>query len=371
MARIASRGREVIEQGCVTETGITARTKAGELVGLLSDSGAAAMSRPFGRKPCGARRRQVGLPCFHRSAVPAVTLRRCLAPCKTGPGPSSVPGILLPRKTTVKCARYARVLRMAQAPHLTVTFPGKTIGTYRNDGAERGRRPTSVHVKRHPLTATWPREDHRHLSRRRGELRTVAMDPVEIAAIISGCFAVGSVGLTAYVAVKGFRSTRDVTDKTIEAGSQDTIRALNAARADRLWEKRAEAYEETIAYLLYMQHKRGFRSPYHIMGRDLDTATRFWFGDYHPPGSFEIQGRLVAYASDAIVAAYKESVRADNEASFCFSVWRGIYDSLKGRRDLVSSDDDPKQLNAKNKLEDAEKTAEEKDQTLITLIRNE
>ena len=61
----------------MTETGTTARTKAGELVGLLPDSGAAAMSRPFGRKPCGARRRgQVEPPRFRRSAVPAVTLRR-------------------------------------------------------------------------------------------------------------------------------------------------------------------------------------------------------------------------------------------------------------------------------------------------------
>jgi hypothetical protein len=197
------------------------------------------------------------------------------------------------------------------------------------------------------------------------------MDPVETAAIISGCFAIGSVGLTAYVAVKGFRSTRDATDKTIEAGNKDTIRALNASRDDRLWERRAAAYEETIAYLLYRQHKRDFRSPYHIMGRDLDTATRFWFGDYHPPGSFEIRGQLVAYASDAIVAAYKESVSADNEASFRFSFWKGIYDSFKDRGDLVSSNDDPEQLDAKDKLKDAEKKAEEKDRALITLIRSE
>jgi len=60
----------------VTETGTTTRTKAGELVGLLPDSGAAAMSRPFGRKPCGARRRPVELPRFRRSAVPALRLGR-------------------------------------------------------------------------------------------------------------------------------------------------------------------------------------------------------------------------------------------------------------------------------------------------------
>ena len=73
--------------------------------------------------------------------------------------------------------------------------------------------------------------------------------PVEIAAIISGCFATGSVFLTAAVAVIGFRTTRSVTAKAVAAGSQDTVRALNAARDDRLWEKRAAAYEETVAYL--------------------------------------------------------------------------------------------------------------------------
>ena len=102
----------------MTETGTTARTRAGELAGLLSDSRAAAMSRPFGRKPCGARRRQVGLPRFRRSAVPAVTLRRCLA-CQTGPGPSSVPGILLPPKITVKgapCGRVAEAMGASAHP---------------------------------------------------------------------------------------------------------------------------------------------------------------------------------------------------------------------------------------------------------------
>ena len=52
---------------------------------------------------------------------------------------SSVPGILLPPKTTVKGALYGRVFDGAKtAPPLTLIFPGKTIGIYRKDGAERG-----------------------------------------------------------------------------------------------------------------------------------------------------------------------------------------------------------------------------------------
>ena len=96
------------------------------------------MSRPFGRKPYGrAAAARSGSPAFRRSAVPAVTLHRWPR-LQDRACPSSVPGILSPRKITVKCARYAHVLRMAQAPHLTVTFPGKTIGIYRKDGAKRG-----------------------------------------------------------------------------------------------------------------------------------------------------------------------------------------------------------------------------------------
>ena len=101
------------------------------------------MSRPFGRKPYGrAAAARSGRPGVRRSAVPAVTLHRWPR-LQKGPNPSSVPGILSPGKITVKGAPCARVLRMAQAPLLTVIFPGKTIGTYRLDGAVRAHRPRS------------------------------------------------------------------------------------------------------------------------------------------------------------------------------------------------------------------------------------
>jgi hypothetical protein len=44
------RRREVIDRGCVIETGTTPRPEQG-VVGQLADSRAAAMSRPLGRKP--------------------------------------------------------------------------------------------------------------------------------------------------------------------------------------------------------------------------------------------------------------------------------------------------------------------------------
>ena len=100
-------GREGIVRECVIQTGTATRTTAGT-VGLLSDSGAAAMSRPFGRWPYGRAAARSGGPHppvggTRRHAAPMA------APAKTGPGPSPVPGILSPRKITVKGAPCGRV----------------------------------------------------------------------------------------------------------------------------------------------------------------------------------------------------------------------------------------------------------------------
>jgi hypothetical protein len=65
MTRNASREREGTGTECSTERTPATRTKR-EAVALLSDPGAAAMSRPCGRKPYGR----------------AVTLRRWVAPAK-------------------------------------------------------------------------------------------------------------------------------------------------------------------------------------------------------------------------------------------------------------------------------------------------
>ena len=80
----------------------------GEAVGQLSDGRAAAMSRSFGRKPYGRAAAGSAGPLpqvggTRRYAAPMA------APAKTGPGPSSVPGILSPRKITVKGAPCGRV----------------------------------------------------------------------------------------------------------------------------------------------------------------------------------------------------------------------------------------------------------------------
>lgn len=80
------------------------------------------------------------------------------------------------------------------------------------------------------------------------------MQPVvEAAWIAAGTGVLGVVG-TVVVAVSGFRNTRKVTDQTIQAAAQDSIRALDAVRANRLWEKQAAAYASFIT------HSRSYRN---------------------------------------------------------------------------------------------------------------
>ena len=59
---------------------------------------------------------------------------------KSGPGPSSVPGILSPRKITVKGAPSGRVAKaMGAAPTLESDLPRQDLGTYRKDGGKPRR----------------------------------------------------------------------------------------------------------------------------------------------------------------------------------------------------------------------------------------
>jgi hypothetical protein len=72
------------------------------------------------------------------------------------------------------------------------------------------------------------------------------MQPVIAAAwIAAGAGVLGIIG-TVIVAVSGFRSTQKVTDQTIQAAAKESIRQLDAARADRLWERQATAYAAFI-----------------------------------------------------------------------------------------------------------------------------
>jgi hypothetical protein len=97
------------------------------------------------------------------------------------------------------------------------------------------------------------------------------------------------------------------TERTVEAGTADNRATLAAAREDRLWEKRAAAYEETLTGLLHRQAQRDFNlRKYRVDGEEEQKLKEF-YENYELPGVFETQGRLVAYASDAVMDTFNAS----------------------------------------------------------------
>ncbi len=160
------------------------------------------------------------------------------------------------------------------------------------------------------------------------------MDPTITAAWISG--GVGAVGVvgTAVTAWIGSRSTRKATEQAIAAGADNTRATLAAAREDRLWEKRAAAYETTVEALLYRQQKRYDELRTFRLDEDSEQKIADFFASYQAPGWFETQARLVAYASDATRDAYEVSQRADSEAVARYQDYR-LY--AEDNKDALSS----------------------------------
>jgi|SRR6516164_6587216 len=102
--------------------------------------GASAVARPLSRGGAAesAPPTPGGVPA---AARPVVTRRYAAlgsAPCASGRGPSSVPGIVSPSKITVKGAPAARRLLRNRRP-LSSDLARQVLGTYRKDGAERER----------------------------------------------------------------------------------------------------------------------------------------------------------------------------------------------------------------------------------------
>jgi len=110
----------------------------GGAVGQLADSGGGGHAALLRAQALRARRRrQVRRPAPAGRRYPP---SRCAdgRACSYRAGPSSVPGILSPRKITVKGRSLRSRLRWRYAPPLSVIFHGKTSAPIRRTGAMSG-----------------------------------------------------------------------------------------------------------------------------------------------------------------------------------------------------------------------------------------
>lgn len=200
------------------------------------------------------------------------------------------------------------------------------------------------------------------------------MNPTVAAACISG--GVGALGIvgTAVTAWIGSRNTRRATEQAIAAGVNNTRATLAAAHEARLWEKRAAAYEENLIGLLHRQARRvhdlrGFR-----WDEETEKQMESVLDSYDPPGSFEMRGRLVAYASDAAMSAFNVASGAHGEVRGAYAHRDALKESARlaqasGRLEGVPDGDT--MMTAHRQLNNALEAAGDADDALIKVLRDE
>lgn len=200
------------------------------------------------------------------------------------------------------------------------------------------------------------------------------MNPTVEAAIIAGGASLISIAGTATVAIVGFRNTRKATTDTIEAGTANTVRALHAARDDRLWDKRTAAYEAALADLLHRQTKRQHELRHYYPDENPEEGLRAFFASYERPGWFESQGRLLAYASDSVRVALEASRQADSEVHARYTGWLDITNQTREAIQSGTPAMAPKgstAMQARKEVTSGLQEAEAKDNALIKLMREE
>jgi hypothetical protein len=120
---------------------------------------------------------------------------------------------------------------------------------------------------------------------------------------------VGITGTT-IVAVKGFRNTRDATDK-----------ALRGARRDRLWDRRADVYQDTLAEALHRKDDRD-RIINALTQERYDKVPNVKELLQTSQERWNTEGRLRAFGLQEVVEAFKNTMAADDEVNRLYQEWQ-------------------------------------------------
>jgi len=196
---------------------------------------------------------------------------------------------------------------------------------------------------------------------------------IEAAWIAAGATGFGIVS-TATVAIVGFRSTRNATVRAIAASTANTMASLAAAREDRLWEKRAAAYEEIIGVLTHRQMKRQHELRMYRLPDANEQQLKDFFDSYNPPRWFESQARLLAYASDDVRQAFEATRGADLEVRVGYDRWLMLTEQVQTAMEsgnFAAAPDGSLVVQARKDVNPALEEAEARDEAVIKLIRDE
>ncbi len=192
------------------------------------------------------------------------------------------------------------------------------------------------------------------------------MEPTVEAALISGCFGLLGVAGTVWVAIAGFRANRRISSEYAQA-----------ERDRGLWEKRCAAYEEILgvldnrqAYRLEVMNKARTAK---TNGTDLASFTPIAtkLADFHAPETRGARGRLMAYASPKVRAAFLQMI-IDDTAMGLTAVGRTVGLCAQHRTPLAGKGESSPDLeDFSSRFEELQRLVQKRDQELTDLIRQE
>jgi hypothetical protein len=195
-----------------------------------------------------------------------------------------------------------------------------------------------------------------------------------IGAAVGGGVALVGVAASIVSSVVSSNNTRRATERTVDAGTAANRATLVAAREDRLWEKRAAAYEESLTDLLYRQARRQHDLRRYRLDDASEQRLKAFYEDYELPGVFEPQARLVAYASDTVIEAFNAARRAHDEVRSRYSQYEMAKDQIRAAIDSGrprAAQDAETGIEASRQLDKAREAADAADEALIAVIRGE
>lgn len=194
------------------------------------------------------------------------------------------------------------------------------------------------------------------------------MDPTIAAAwIASGSGLLGvvvGVGGTVIVARLGFRSTRDATKATTDAGLASVRAQIAADRRNRIWERQSATYTDLIQNVVHRRSSRTGQMQMVITGGEEPSKRP------EPVGWSELGAQILAYGSQAIINKLQSANEAGRRFEDAVGMWT-IASMLARQNAGTGRPTSPTPADQAEVVSKARDKADELDDDLISAIRAE
>jgi hypothetical protein len=195
------------------------------------------------------------------------------------------------------------------------------------------------------------------------------VDATITAAWIGGGAVILSGGWTALVAVTTTRNARRTNQATLDAAAKNTALALDAAREDRIWDKRADAYVDALYVIRHRQERRGDRTRTIRFDKATEDRRQEWLASFKLPDEISMEMRLLAYASESVLAATRAAGEANAKAESAYLYWKGLIQESQ-----LSAPDAPirdQATAARKAMQPAVDEATRADEALLDAVRSD